>query len=597
MVSIATRRWLVAAFSLFIIVYLWRGWAPPSDAGGTLWALNQPYDGPIPDPDKDFFWRRIEHNYPVDSFRQLPENPRSNLPKVQAKFRAETAQEGATRLSRRLAIKESFDKAWSTYKQHAWLSDEVAPISGKQKDTFGGWGATLIDSLDTLWIMGMKEEFDTAVDNVDRLISFESTRAKEINVFETTIRFLGGLLSAYDMSGDPKLLSKARDAGDMLYKAFDTPNHLPLTRWNIHAAAAGEKQSASERALLAEIGSLTMEFTRLSLITKDPKYFDAVQHISELFAQSQMSTKLPGLWPVLVDAKGENLDIGKDYTLGGMADSMYEYLPKMIAILGESDNIYGQMYTRSMNAIEQQLLFRPMTPENDDIIFPGTARTSETAGKIEVTLETSAGHLTCFAGGMFGLGGRLISNESHVELGNKATKACVWAYSSFSNGVMPEIVHLKACPSSSACQWDDLRWHEGVIAKSSSRDALKIIEEQRLPKGFTGVSDSRYILRPEAIESVFIMYRITGDPTWREKAWEMWTAIDALTSTDLGNSAVADVNPKKGQKVAKTDSMESFWLGETLKYFYLIFSEPDLVSLDDWVFNTEAHPFRRLKKT
>jgi len=41
--------------------------------------------------------------------------------------------------------------------------------------------------------------------------------------------------------------------------------------------------------------------------------------------------------------------------------------------------------------------------------------------------------------------------------------------------------------------------------------------------------------------------------------------------------------------------MESFWLGETLKYFYLIFAEPDLVSLDEWVFNTEAHPFKRLK--
>jgi len=41
------------------------------------------------------------------------------------------------------------------------------------------------------------------------------------------------------------------------------------------------------------------------------------------------------------------------------------------------------------------------------------------------------------------------------------------------------------------------------------------------------------------------------------------------------------------------DEMESFWLAETLKYFYLLFSTPDVISLDDWVLNTEAHPFRR----
>jgi len=42
----------------------------------------------------------------------------------------------------------------------------------------------------------------------------------------------------------------------------------------------------------------------------------------------------------------------------------------------------------------------------------------------------------------------------------------------------------------------------------------------------------------------------------------------------------------------ETVGMESFWMAETLKYFYLIFSEPELVSLDDFVFNTEAHPLR-----
>lgn len=70
----------------------------------------------------------------------------------------------------------------------------------------------------------------------------------------------------------------------------------------------------------------------------------------------------------------------------------------------------------------------------------------------------------------------------------------------------------------------------------------------------------------------------------------MFQAIEKLTATQFGNSAVADVMVSKP---SATDSMESFWKGETLKYFYLTFSDPELVSLDDFVFNTEAHPFRR----
>lgn len=98
--------------------------------------------------------------------------------------------------------------------------------------------------------------------------------------------------------------------------------------------------------------------------------------------------------------------------------------------------------------------------------------------------------------------------------------------------------------------------------------------------------------RPEAIESVWYMYRITGDPIWQEKGWGMWQAIVKHTRTEYSNSAVDHVNSKDGV-VTPIDSMESFWLAETLKYFYLLYSDTDLISLDDWVLNTEAHPFRR----
>lgn len=106
------------------------------------------------------------------------------------------------------------------------------------------------------------------------------------------------------------------------------------------------------------------------------------------------------------------------------------------------------------------------------------------------------------------------------------------------------------------------------------------IREERLPLGFTEINSRKYILRPEAIESVFIMYRITGDDYWRDRGWEMFQAIEKHTRTPLGNSAINDVT---SEAPIYMNQMESFWLGETLKYFYLLFSEPSLVSLDDYV--------------
>lgn len=178
--------------------------------------------------------------------------------------------------------------------------------------------------------MGLHDEFRAAVKAIE-VIDFSTCALEEINVFETTIRYLGGFLAAYDLSGGqyPALLQKAGEIGDMLYVAFDTPNRMPITRWNFKAAAAGAPQEASENMLVAEIGSLTLEFTRLSQLTGDPRYFDAVQRIMDIFDAQQSRTKLPGMWSVVVNAKKEDFMSGTGFTIGGMADSLYEYLPKV----------------------------------------------------------------------------------------------------------------------------------------------------------------------------------------------------------------------------------------------------------------------------
>lgn len=87
------------------------------------------------------------------------------------------------------------------------------------------------------------------------------------------------------------------------------------------------------------------------------------------------------------------------------------------------------------------------------------------------------------------------------------------------------------------------------------------------------------------------MYRITGDKEWQEKGWQMFEAVIRYTSTEVGHTAIMDVTELEAP--GQEDSMESFWLAETLKYFYLLFADPGVVSLDEWVLNTEAHPFRR----
>lgn len=158
----------------------------------------------------------------------LPTNdPAIDIPQIQHDFNpnAESASHRKERQRRLSAVKEAFTHSWTGYKKNAWTHDEVMPISGKPSDPFGGWGATLVDTLDTLWIMGLEKEFGEAVAALEN-IDFSKAKVREVNVFETTIRYLGGFLAAYDLSEGkyPLLLQKAEEVAEMLYKVFDTPN-------------------------------------------------------------------------------------------------------------------------------------------------------------------------------------------------------------------------------------------------------------------------------------------------------------------------------------------------------------------------------------
>lgn len=585
----------VAVVATFYLLFVWNS----DDSYTPSWSIPSFTKSGWQIPD-DYFWKTVPVHYPPTSIRPLPTDRPVKFPKVQAtKFPKPTPE----REDHRQAVKAVFAKCWASYKAKAWLADELTPVSGYTRDPFGGWGATLVDSLDTLWIMGMKDEFAEAVAAAEG-IDFTTSKLEQVNTFETTIRYLGGFLAAYDMSGDARLLRKAVEVGEMLYKTFDTPNRMPVTRWYLNKAAAGQRQVADETVLIAEIGSLTMEFTRLSLLTGEPKWFDAVQRIADLMAAQQDETDLRGMWPVVVNAKTANFARGAHFTLAAMADSAFEYLPKMAALLGGKLPGYQTMYEKAADTARESLMFRPITPNAADILIAGVAHTSTENGKTTVMVDHEGQHLTCFAGGMYALGGKLFSREADLDVAAKLTEGCIWTYKNTKHGVMPEKFHMAACADPARCEWDELTWKKQVvvdagetITRDFDKDIAKadaIVADKRLPRGFTAIRDGRYILRPEAIESVFVLYRATGREDLLQAAWAMFTAIERTTSTDLANSAVWDVTTPG--RPGASDSMESFWMGETLKYFYLIFSEERLISLDDWVFNTEAHPFRRLKK-
>ncbi|KAK4245076.1 glycoside hydrolase [Corynascus novoguineensis] len=523
-----------------------------------------------------FDWTTLAQHYPVSSIRPLPTGTPQPLHPVQHTF--SDYVHDATTQGRQQAVRAAFVKSWRSYKKQAWLWDELAPVSGKGKNTFGGWAATLVDALDTLWIMGLMDDFYDAAAAAARL-DWADTSDTAANLFETTIRHLAGLLSAYDLSGEPALLQKARELGDMLYMGFDTPNRMPGFWLNFEDAKQG-RQIAGTNDPSASPCSLSLEFTRLSLLTGDPKYYDAIARITDFLERTQNESKLPGIWPKLINFREQSVDRESGFTLGALADSLYEYLPKMSALLGGQLPAYEKMYRAAMETSRQHMLFRPMVPDDDhagkDVLFAGDAYVHQ--DRVDHIAEGQ--HLSCFAGGMFGLGGKLFDIPDHVAVGERLARGCAWAYDAFPTGLMPEIFTMVTCESlDGPCPWDEDKWE---------REGSK-----ELPKGFKSARDTRYILRPEAIESVFLLYRMTGKEDLRDLAWRMFQSVMEATETRLANSAIADVTVQG--KTTKMDSMESFWLAETLKYFYLIFSPPDLISLDEFVLNTEAHPFRRMR--
>jgi len=415
-------------------------------------------------------------------------------------------------LERRDAVKATFLRSWNGYKEHAWGKDEVSPISGKWRSSFGGWGATLVDTMDTLWIMGLNDDFEQCVAAAEA-IDFNRNEEDTLNVFETTIRYLGGLLAAHDLSGGkyPVLLRKAQELAEMLYAAFDTPHRMPVTRWQWMTSARGEEIFPGETTLLAEFGSLTLEFTRLAQLTGEMKYFDAVQRITNELQRMQNLTAIPGLWPVVVDLQEwPSRPFHTLFTLGGMADSTYEYLPKeylMLAGGGEEGNQFRKMYEDTIEMVERYIFFRPMTEKGEDVLLSGNAAINKEG---HISLDPQGQHLACFAGGMVAIGAKIFHRPDDIDVAKRLVAGCVWAYRAMPTGLMPETFHTVPChigvsnAEPAECEWSEPKWYQAIQNRHhletqsdvpTQQELIEFAKSRRLAPGFSDIGDRRYILR------------------------------------------------------------------------------------------------------
>lgn len=94
-----------------------------------------------------------------------------------------------------------------------------------------------------------------------------------------------------------------------------------------------------------------------------------------------------------------------------------------------------------------------------DILFPAKILTDGNPKK-DMSATYEVAHLTCFVGGMFGMGGKIFGREKDVETAKKLTDGCVWAYQSTASGLMPEHAEVAPCPTIDKCEFNQTRWYD-----------------------------------------------------------------------------------------------------------------------------------------
>lgn len=429
-----------------------------------------------------------------------------------------------------------FHHAFTSYLTYAHPLDELCPLSCTGKDTFGGLSLSLIDTLDTLIIFEQYPSFVWATRYLRSHLSFDLNTT--VSVFETTIRALGGLLSAHMLltqqfhnctfdpnfwypNYDDALLWLAVNLADRLMPAFLTPTLIPYGAIHLqHGVMPQESQIAST----AGAGSLLLEFGTLSRLTGDPRYYTAAYSAMAALHSRAAWTGLVGNHINIMDGTWVATDSG----VGGLVDSFYEYMAKGYILFGDERLL--RMFLVSASAVQSFVRKKPWFLDAD--MWSGQT-----------------------------------SNIFHSSL------------SAFFPG-------LQTLMGSIVPAMETTRAHFSVWRKYGC-----------LPEGYNVMTTTpmigqvNYPLRPELAESLFYLHWATNDPMWIGAAASMLHSLENLTRTPCGYAEIRDVRTHE-----KGDLMPSFMMSETLKYLFLTFTPTTSSGDPHWlrsgriVFTTEAHP-------
>jgi mannosidase alpha-like ER degradation enhancer 2 len=408
-------------------------------------------------------------------------------------------------------VKAEFLHSWRAYEKYAWGHDELRPVSRTARDWYGdSLLMTPVDALDTMLIMGLDDEAMKAKTLIVERLSFD----KDINVkvFEITIRLLGGLLTAYEMTGDERLLRLADDLGNRMLPAFESPTGMPYMYVNLRT---GKPSGAKSNP--AEIGTLILEFGTLSKLTHKPVYFEKAKRALVVLYQHRSKIGLVG----------DEIDVetgewtGRTSHVGGGIDSYYEYLLKCARLF--ADRQCESMWKSSITSVNRHLADGAWYGEAD-----------MTTGK---RAATEFGALHAFLPAVLAMGG-------DVKRAKTLQDSCFRMWTQF--GIEPEVVDYKTMQ----------------------------------------VKHAGYQLRPEIIESAYYLYRATHDKKYLDMGRTFFESLQKECRTEAGYTTLKSVVTKE-----KGDLMPSYFLAETLKYLYLLFTDSDLI--DRAVMNTEAHPLTK----
>ena len=452
--------------------------------------------------------------------------------------------------------------------------DDLSPVSGRGDD----WlyhAATLYDSLDTLSIaFGVNSyDYNEALDVILKS-DLQSSAMRPTKTFEYSLRILGGLLGAFSVTGDLRLLSRARDSADALLQGpfASSPTALPRMYDVLYPPRGGNVLYRIYAKLyewardtftnehhynsLAGVGTFSLEFYFLSQVLGTDKYRVAADKIFQHVEQYQNTDgTIPAYWNVMT-----GLPTNYNGGLGSGSDSFVEYLLKvpLLACTGFSNDTlacdYDHPQVKDMLELYHKILKtvgkHTVTKKGDStIVYPAD--------------DGRYHQLLCFLPGLLAL-----ESSVHDQMADKEGRDDFTLATSL----------VRGC-------------HD-MYEKSSP---LGLGPEEVTPnqKLNIPVGDKRYLLRPEYVESLFVLYRLTGNQEYQEMGWEVFLSLEHYCKTDFGYAGIKDVYQSNG--IGWIDDMPSYFIAETLKYLLLLFGPDDFLSLNNYVFTTEAHPMRRMQ--